>query len=406
MKITDIKTFTMDAFRTNWTFIKVETDEGLHGWGEASLGTREMALAGCVEDLKRLILGRSPLDIEKMWFEVYRDSYWKGGPVFMSALSGIEMAMWDIVGKFFNTPIYNLLGGRMRDEVKMYANAWFTGARTPEDFAAKARETVALGVQAIKWDPFGKAHMTISNEDMERAVAIVGAVRAAVGSRIDLLIECHGRFNPTTAVQISRELAPFKPMFLEEPVPPDNLDSLAWVRDKSVVPIAAGERIYTKYGFQEAFSKNALDIAQPDVFHTGGIMEAKKIAAMAEAKHIPVSFHNPSGPVSNACILQLAACVPNFLIHEIMLTDGSFRAKITDEAVQYRDGFILIPDKPGLGIEVNEEEVLQRPYRPINLRHYTGTLTDIRPKDDTVYYFKRIGAERPQGRAYSAALKL
>lgn len=390
MKISDVKIYTLDAFRTNWAFIKVETDEGLYGWGEASLGTNEKALEGMVEDLKRLVVGRNPLEIEKMCFEIYRDIYWKGGPVLMSAISGIEIALWDIVGKFFNTPTYNLLGGKMRDRVKMYANAWFIGARTPEEFAAKAKRTVDLGIKALKWDPFGAAHMTISREQLEKTVNIVGAVREAVGDKVDLLIECHGRFNPTTALEISRELEQFKPMFLEEPCVPDNIDSTAYVRSRSNIPIAVGERGYTKYAFQEMFEKNAVDYAQPDVFHTGGLMEGKKIAAMAEAKHIMISYHNPSGPISNASILQLAATVPNFVIHEIMLTDGSFRKSITNEEVIFEDGYIKIPDKVGLGIDVNVEEVLKRPYTPKNLRHYTGAVTDIRPKDDTIYYFKGL----------------
>ena len=391
MKITDIKVYTMDAYRTNWTFIKVETDEGLYGWGEASLGTQEMALKGCVEDLKRLIVGRNPLEIEKMRFEVYRDIYWKGGPVLMSAISGVEMAMWDIVGKYFNTPVYNLFGGKMRDRVMMYTNGWFSGSKTPENFAKKAKETVALGVKALKWDPFGKAHMTLTKEEMHTAVEIVGAVREAVGDDIELLIECHGRFNPYTAIEISRELAPFKPMLMEEPCPPDNFEAIAQVKRKSQVPISAGERVYTIYGFEDLFAKDAVDIAQPDMFHTGGMMECKKIAAMAEAKHIPISFHNPSGPISNAAILQLAAATPNFLIHEIMINDGSFRKKITNEEVIFEDGCILINDKPGLGIDVNIDAVEERPYHPINLRHYTGNLTEIRPKDDTIFYFKGIG---------------
>ena len=352
----------MDAFRTNWTFIKVETDEGLCGWGEASLGTREHALEGCVEDMKRLIVGRNPI--------------------------GIEIACWDIAGKFYNAPVCNLLGGRLREQVPMYANAWFTGARTPEQFAEKARYTVSKGVKALKWDPFGKAHMTLSRREMDAAVACVGAVREAVGPEVELLIECHGRFNHYTAVEMSRELAPFKPMFIEEPTVPDCIDSLRWVRDHSQVPVAAGERFYGKYAFWDVLHKEAIDIAQPDIFHNGGILESKKVAAMCESCHVPVSFHNPSGPVSNAAILQLAACTPNFLIHEIMITDGSFRADVTDEEVRYQDGFILVPDKPGLGIEVNEAFLSTRPYVPRNLRHYTGTLTDIRPKDDTVYYFK------------------
>ena len=390
MKISDVKIYTLDAYRTNWAFIKVETDEGLYGWGEASLGTNEMALEGMVNDLKRLVVGRNPLEIEKMCFEVYRDIYWKGGAVLMSAISGIEIAMWDIAGKYFNTPVYNLLGGKMRDKVKMYANAWFIGARTPEEFAAKAKRTVDLGVKALKWDPFGAAHMTISREQLDKSVNIVGAVREAVGNKVDLLIECHGRFNPTTAIEISRELEQFKPMFMEEPCVPDNMQSTAYVRAHSKVPIAAGERGYTKYAFQQMFEIDAVDYAQPDVFHTGGLMEGKKIAAMAEAKHIMVSYHNPSGPISNAAILQLASTVPNFVIHEIMLTDGSFRKTITNEEVVFEDGYIKIPDKPGLGIDVNVEEVLKRPYTPRNLRHYTGAVTDIRPKNDTFYYFKGL----------------
>lgn len=390
MKITDIKAYTLDAFRTNWTFIKVETDAGLYGWGEASLGTNENALEGMVKDLHRLVVGRNPFEVERMCFEVYRDCYWKGGPVLMSAISGIEIAMWDIMGKALNVPVYTFFGGKMRDEVKIYANAWFVGAKTPEAFARKAKETVALGVKALKWDPFGAAHMTISREQMEKTIRIVAAVREAVGSQIDLLIECHGRFDPTTALQISRELEPFKPMLMEEPCPPDNFDSTAYVRLRSNVPIATGERLYTKHAFSELFEKKGVDIAQPDVFHVGGLLESKKIAAMAEARHIPVSFHNPSGPISNAAILQLAATVPNFLIHEIMITDGSFRKKITDEEVVYNKGCVQISDKPGLGIDVNVEEVLKRPYVPRSLRHFTGNVTDIRAKDDTIYYFKGI----------------
>lgn len=194
MKITNIKAYTMDSFRMNWNFVKVETDDGIYGWGEASLGTNEMALEGMVQDLKRLIIGRNPFETEKMMFEVYRDIYWKGGPVFMSALSAIEMACWDIMGKALNVPVYTFFGGKVREEVKMYANAWFVGARTPQEFAKKAKQTAALGIRALKWDPFGSAHMTISNEQLEKSSAIVGAVREAVGPQVDLLIECHGRF--------------------------------------------------------------------------------------------------------------------------------------------------------------------------------------------------------------------
>ena len=395
MKITDIKIYTLDAFRTNWAFIKVETDEGLYGWGEATLGTQEMALEGCVADYRRLIVGRNPLEVERMLFEVYRDSYWKGGPVMMSALAGIEIACWDIAGKHYGVPVHALLGGKMRDRVKMYANAWFVGAREPADFAAAAKKVKALGVKALKWDPFGKAHMTLSREEMERAVAVVGAVREAVGPEMELLIECHGRFNHYTAVAASKELAPFKPMLMEEPVVPDNNESLAWVRDHSEVPVAAGERFYGMHAWNDVLRRNCVDIAQPDIFHNMGLLTSKKVAAMCEANHVPVSFHNPSGPISNAAILQLAATTPNFLIHEMMLTDGSFRKLITDENVKFEDGYLVIGDKPGLGIDVNVEEIEKRPYTPRMLRHYTGTLTDIRPKGDTFYYFDGLDCENP-----------
>lgn len=390
MKISDIKIYTLDAYRTNWAFVKVETDEGLYGWGEASLGTNEMALEGMIADLKRLVVGRNPLEIERFLFEVYRDIYWKGGPVLMSAISGIEIALWDIAGKYFNTPVSTFFGGKMRDRVPMYANAWFIRAREPEEFASKAKQTAELGIKALKWDPFGKSHMTISKEQMDKSVAIVGAVRDAVGSHVELLIECHGRFTPSTAVEISKELAQFKIKFMEEPCPPDNFDSTAWVHSHAAVPIAAGERCYGKFHCQELLNKDAVDFFQPDVFHVGGLLEGKKVAAMAEARHIPVSFHNPSGPISNAAILQLASTVPNFHIHEIMLTDSRFRKKITNEEVVYEDGCILVPDKPGLGIDVNIDEVLARPYTPRILRHYTGTVTDIRPKGDCEYYFKGL----------------
>ena len=312
----------------------------------------------------------------------------------MSAISGIEMAMWDISGKFYNAPVHALLGGKVRDKVKMYANAWFIDAKEPEEFAKCAKKTVDLGVKALKWDPFGKSHMTIENDVLSKAVDIVGAVREAVGNSVDLLIECHGRFNPYTAVKISKALEKFNIFLMEEPCPPDNFEALAYVRSKSNIPISGGERVYSIYGFEDLFAKGAVDIAQPDIFHTGGIYESKKVAAMAEAKHIPVSFHNPSGPISNAAILNLAATVPNFIIHEIMLTDGAFRKDITNEKVVFDDGYILIPDKPGIGIEVNEEEIAKHPYVPRNLRHYTGNLTSIRKKGDAFFYFEGIGGEK------------
>ena len=386
MKVRDIKCFAVDCFRTNWVFVKVYTDEGIDGVGEATLEYKEKALLGAVEHIKEYLVGKNPLDIEKHWHAIYRDAYWRGGPVLMSALSAVEMALWDILGKSLNVPVYQLLGGKVNDKVRIYVNGWFAGAKEPEEFGAKAKEAVKRGVTAMKWDPFGKNYLNISNAELDKALRNVAAVREAVGNEVDLLIEGHGRFNIATGIKIAKELEQFKPMFFEEPVPPDNLDALKAVRDKSPVAISAGERLYTRWDYKQMFDLMAADYIQPDISHAGGIMELKKIAAEAECRYIPFAPHNPSGPVANAATLQLAATCPNFEILEIMYSDVEWRKDVTNESLEYQDGYMTISDKPGLGIEINEEECLKHPYQIHTLRHYTGALTDIRPAK-TEFYF-------------------
>ncbi len=386
MKVTDVKAFVVDCFRTNFVFIKVYTDCGIDGVGEATLEYKEKALLGAVEHIKEYLTGQNPLDIEKHWHNIYRDAYWRGGPVLMSALSAIDMALWDILGKHLNVPVYQLLGGRCNDKVRIYVNGWFAGAKTPQEFAEKAKNAVKRGVTAMKWDPFGKNYMNISNKDLNTALECIGAVRDVVGDEIDLLIEGHGRFNIPTAIKIAKELEQFKPMFFEEPVPPDNLDALKAVRDKSPVAVSAGERLYTRWDYKEMFEKGCADYIQPDISHAGGIMELKKLAAEAEHRYLGFAPHNPSGPVANAATLNIAACCPNFSILEIMYSDVDYRKDLTDEQLEYKDGYITIPNKPGLGIEINEEECLKHPYQVHTLRHYTGALTDIRPAK-TEFYF-------------------
>ena len=386
MKVTDIKTFTVDCFRTNWIFVKVYTDEGINGVGEATLEYKEKALIGAIEHIKDYLVGKNPLEIEKHWHTIYRDAYWRGGAVLMSALSAVDTALWDILGKSLNVPVYQLLGGKANEKVRIYVNGWFAGAKTPREFAEKAKIAVKRGVTAMKWDPFGKSYLEISNKDLNTALECVGAVREAVGNDVDLLIEGHGRFNISTGIKIAKELEQFKPMWFEEPVPPDNFDALKAVRDKSPVAISAGERLYTRWDYIPIFEKCAADFIQPDISHAGGISELKKIASQAECKYIGFAPHNPSGPVANAATLQIAACCPNFSILEIMYSDVDWRKDVTDENLVYKEGYISIPDKPGLGIEINEEECLRHPYTPHTLRHYTGALTDIRPAK-TEFYF-------------------
>ncbi len=386
MKIIDIKPFVVDCFRTNWVFVKVYTDEGITGIGEGTLEYKEKAFLGALEHIREYLTGKNPLNIEQHFHGIYRDAYWRGGPVLMSALSAVEMALWDILGKSLNVPVYQLLGGMVNEKVRIYVNGWFAGAKEPEEFGTKAKEAVKRGVTALKWDPFGKNYLNISNAELDRALRNVAAVREAVGDEVDILIEAHGRFNIPTGIKIAKELEQFKPMFLEEPTPPDSLEALKAVRDKSPVAISAGERLYTRWDYRRFFDMMPADYIQPDISHAGGIMELKKIAAEAECRYIPFAPHNPSGPVANAATLQLAATCPNFEILEIMYSDVEWRKDVTDESLEYKDGYINIPDKPGLGIEINEEECLKHPYQVHTLRHYTGALTDIRPAKSEFYF--------------------
>lgn len=379
MKVTEIKTFLCHAYRCNWVFVKVLTDTGLYGVGEATLEMRELTVAQAVQELERQLRGKDPHAIEAFWHDAYRDAYWRGGPVLMSALAGVEMALWDIKGKALGVPVYQLLGGPVRQEVPCYANGWFAGARTPEEFAQKARQTVAAGFHALKWDPFGSAYMNLSGQEFRQAMECVEAVADAVKGQADLLIEGHGRFNVPTAVRIGRALERFDPLWFEEPVPPDNLDALAEVKGRIRIPVAVGERLYSRWDYRPLLAKGCADFVQPDVSHAGGVLEMKKIAAMAECHYVPVCPHNPSGPVANAATLHLAACVPNFYLLETMATDVPYRADITTEKIRLQDGKMGIPEEPGLGIDLMEEAIQAHPYQPRELRHYQGTLTEIRP---------------------------
>lgn len=386
MKVTGIKTFICHAYRTNWVFVKVLTDEGLYGVGEATLEMRELTVAAAVQELERGLVGRDPHAIEAFWHDAYRDAYWRGGVVLMSALAGVEMALWDIKGKALGVPVYQLLGGKIRDSVPCYANGWFAGAKTPSQFADKAKAAADAGFQALKWDPFGSAYMNLSRMELKTAIECVAAVSAAVGDRVELLIEGHGRFNIPTAIRIARALEAFDVLWFEEPIPPDNLAGLAEVKSRVRVPIAAGERLYSRWDYQNFFRMQCADFAQPDVSHAGGIMEIKKIAAMAECQHLAICPHNPSGPVANAATLQLAACVPNFHVLETMATDVTYRGEVCRESVRFENGRMYIPDLPGLGVDINEEAIAAYPYEPRDLRHYKGTLTEIRPADAESYF--------------------
>lgn len=389
MKITAIKTYICHAYRTNWVFVKVFTDvAGLYGVGEATLEYKEHTVAQACHELEGFLIGKDPHRIEEIWHSVYRDAYWRGGPVLMSALSAIEMALWDIKGKDLGVPVYQLLGGKVREAIPCYANGWFSPAKTPDEFAQKAKSAVDQGFKALKWDPFGSAYLQIERQQLNDAMACVGAVFDAVKDKADIIIEAHGRFDIPTAVRIGQALGEFDILWYEEPIPPQNLEGLAEVKRRVPVPVSAGERLYNRWEFRSLFELKAADFIQPDVSHAGGISEIKKIAAMAEAYHIPICPHNPSGPIANAATLQLAACIPNFYLLETMSSDVPWRSEISTEAVRFENGQMHISDKPGLGIDIDEEAIKKYPYVPRQLRHYNGSLTDIRPAE-AVNFFNR-----------------
>jgi galactonate dehydratase len=387
MKITAIKTFICHAYRTNWVFVKVLTDiDGLYGVGEATLEYKEQTVVQACKELERIVIGKDPHRIEEIWHLVYRDAYWRGGPVLMTALSAIEMALWDIKGKDLGVPVYQLLGGKVRESIPCYANGWFAPAKTPDEFAEKARKAVSKGFKALKWDPFGSSYLEIDRKQMNMAMECVGAVYDAVKKDADIIIEGHGRFDIPTAVRIGNALSDFDILWFEEPIPPQNLEGLAEVKRRIRVPVSGGERLYNRWEYRTLFELKAVDYIQPDVSHAGGIMELKKIAAMAEAYHIPFCPHNPSGPIANAASLQLAACVPNFFLLETMSGDVAWRKDICNEEIQFENGSMRIPDKPGLGVDIDEDEIKKHPFEPKELRHYDGTLTDIRPDNETTYF--------------------
>lgn len=355
MKITGIETHYAAASGRPWILVKVLTDEGVHGWGEATLEGKEHTVIAAVGELARYLVGRDPSRIEQHWHEMYRGAFWVGGPVLNSAISGVEHALWDIKGKVLGAPVYELLGGKCRDRIRAYANGWFRQGMSAEATAARALEVVAMGYTAIKWDPFAQAGLFIDTATADAAVANVRAVREAVGPNVDLCIEVHGRLSPANAIRIGKRLEEFNPFFYEEPIPPENIDALALVARAVNIPIATGERLFTKWGFKELFERQAAAVVQPDICHAGGILELKKIAAMAEVHYVGFAPHNPNGPICTAASIQVDACIPNSLIQEFVISDEPLRSQLQQEPIRIIDGYFEIPNRPGLGVEINEE---------------------------------------------------
>jgi galactonate dehydratase len=387
MKIVSVNTFVVDFYRTNLVLVQVMTDDGIQGLGEATLEGKERAVQGAIEELSEAVIGLDPTRISGIVYELARDWYWRGGPVIMTALSAFEMALWDISARDLGVPVSRLLGGATRDRVRAYANGWFSGSRTPDDYAAAARRTVDSGFRGLKWDPFENYDLTVTSQQLDRALAQIDAVRVAVGADVELFIEGHGRFDVRTAIKIAREIAQFDPVWFEEPCPPDNLDALVDVRRASSVPIAAGERWFGRQGFAPALARQAVDFVQPDVTHAGGIAELAFISTLAATSYVGFAPHNPSGPLSTAATLQLGAVLPNFRYLEIMATDVPWRPEITTERlVLTAEGDILIPSGVGLGIDIDPEAIAMHPFTPHPMRIFHDAVFDIRPSDERSFF--------------------
>ena len=367
MKIARVRTFIVDpASHKRWLFVKVEADDGLAGWGECYTQVdRDRAIEAHVVELGRYLVGRSPFDIKHFTYAAYTDFGAKRGAMDLySAISGIEHAMWDLVGKALGQPVYNLLGGPFRTRLRVYANGW-DSAGTPDEVAAQARAVVARGFNALKFDPFGgpwRAYIGAKEEAL--AVARVRAVREAVGPEVDVLVEVHRRLAPMHAIRVARMMEPYRPFWYEEPVSVRDLGGLLEAKRGITLPVVTGEELYTKAEFTDVIERRAADILNPDVCNCGGILELREIAAMAEPHHIALSPHNyNSTTVGLAATLHAAAGMPNFLITEYFVNFEEVGRAIARPAFTVDNGFIALPATPGLGLDLDEDAMARFPYR-------------------------------------------
>jgi galactonate dehydratase len=360
MKITRLTTYLVPP---RWCFLKIETDEGITGWGEPVLEGRAQTVAAMVDELADYLVGQDPRRIEDHWTVMYRAGFYRGGGIHMSALAGIDQALWDIKGKALGASVSDLLGGPVRERIRVYS--WIGGDR-PADTAAAAKAAVAGGFTALKLNGTEELQFIDSHDQIERCLANVAAVRDAVGPNVGIGVDFHGRVHKPMAKVLLRELEPYKLMFVEEPVLSEHHEALKELAHVATMPIALGERLYSRWDFKRVLSEGYVDIIQPDPSHAGGITETRKIAAMAEAYDVALALHCPLGPIALAANLQLDAGCYNAFIQEQSLgihynaSNDLLDYVIHPEVFAYQDGMVKIPTGPGLGIEVNEAYVQER----------------------------------------------
>jgi galactonate dehydratase len=364
IKITDIKSFLVGVGNRNLVFVRVETDQGIYGIGEAYSCGPDEATVATINDFKSWLVGQDPRNIEHLWATMYNFTRFPGGSVVNSAISGIEHALWDISGKAAGLPVYMLLGGRCRDKIRLYQSA---GGNEPSQVAERAKALVEkYGYTAVKMSPHMSGGNAMPYNRVTRMAGLrVRAVREALGPDVDIGVDIHAKFfEVVRAIRMAKEIEPYNPMWLEEPIRPENAAAMAKLAEHVDIPLASGECNYTKHEFRTILEAQALDVVQPDICVCGGVMEMKKIAAMAEASYVMVAPHNPMGPVATAVNVHFAASTPNFKILEYHPDDVAPRKDLLKEPLMVKDGYIPLPTKPGWGIELNEEAFRHYPPKP------------------------------------------
>jgi len=383
VKITAIRTVVVNAEMRNWVFVRVETDvDGLYGWGEATLEWKTRGVVGAIEDLAPLLIGRDPRNIEQAVRAMKKHSFWRLGVIGMSAISGIEIALWDIFGKSVGLPVWRLLGGKVRDRVRVYTHLGFGDMRAVYEtldaapLVEHARRIVERGYTAFKAVIVPYTHHHAPVADVLRVGRMMEALREAVGPEIEIMIDFHGRPGSAgAALAYIDALAPGRPMFVEEVLPPGDTAGLAAVAAKTHVPVATGERLIDRAEFDELFRTRAIDIVQPDICHCGGLLEAKKIAAMAEAVSIGVAPHNPLGPIAGVAALHFAVSTPNHMIQEEMVGAVPWYFDVVQGPIRMVDGHWQVPEAPGLGVEVDEAVAARHPFKQ-EVLHATNAVLD------------------------------
>jgi galactonate dehydratase len=377
MRITSVEPLVVDVGSRNWVFVVVDTDEGVRGIGEGSLPGHPRAVAAAVEEYREYVVGEDPARIQHLWQLMYRQPFFRSGAVTLSAMSAIEHALWDIKGKVAGLPVYDLLGGRCHDRIKLYANG--PGGETLDEYADSGRALVVEGFTAMKTGMSAPMRAVQGDSAVREIAGRIEALRDAVGDDVEIAFDAHGRFTPAMAIKLARALEPYNIWFLEEPALPENAKGLAQVAQSTSIPIATGERLFTKWAFREVLELGAAALLQPDLSHCGGVLEARAIAAMAEVYYCGFAPHNPLGPINAIVSAHVGMASPNFVALEICRYPPEWTKQLLGDPLPIRDGWLELSDAPGWGVEHDVELCRAHPYKPYKLpilEHPSGAVAD------------------------------